>query len=221
LAVTTNENILTYMVRDVTAQPETERRRVPRILFKATSVVSEAGSTRVVVAQTTELSRFGCFVRTINLLPQGSRIQVELVDGRDTFTASGKVAYVTGDGMGIVFSTVEPEHYEILSKWLSRTPRQSDRYSFAASVQVKELGSWGQGLITRDLSAGGCFIKTAAPLGKGSRILVCIEHAGVELTAIGRVTDNVSSEGMGVEFIEMEPKDRAILEKWLTEKSNR
>jgi len=113
---------------------------------------------------------------------------------------------------------VESESYEVLAKWLSRTPRQSDRYSFAATAQVKELGSWSeQVFITRDLSAGGCLVKTAAPLTTGSRIRVRIEHAGVELTAIARVTDNVSPEGMGVEFIEMEPKDRAILEKWLAD----
>jgi hypothetical protein len=34
------------------------------------------------------------------------------------------------------------------------------------------------------------------------------------------VTDNVTEEGMGIEFIEMEPRDRAILEKWLDEKSS-
>jgi hypothetical protein len=137
----------------VLADHPADRRGVPRIPFKATSVVAEIGSARLVVAQTTELSRFGCFVRTATLLPQGSRIQVELVEGGEIFTASGKVAYVTGDGMGIVFSTVEPEKYEILSRWLSRAPRQSDRYSFAATVQVKELGSWGLDLTTRDLSA--------------------------------------------------------------------
>jgi len=51
---------------------------------------------------------------------------------------------------------------------------------------------------------------------------VRIEHAGAEFTAIGRVTDNVTAEGMGVEFIEIEPKDRVILDKWLAdEKSGR
>ena len=44
-----------------------------------------------------------------------------------------------------------------------------------------------------------------------------IEHAGAEFTAIGRVTDNVTAEGMGVEFVEVEPKDRAILDKWLAD----
>ena len=35
-----------------------------------------------------------------------------------------------------------------------------------------------------------------------------------------KVTDNVTAEGMGVEFIEMESRDRAILDKWLAEKSS-
>jgi hypothetical protein len=120
--------------------------------------------------------------------------------------------------MGVVFNMVESESYEVLAKWLSRTPRISDRYSFAATAQVKELGSRKeQVLITRDLSAGGCFVKTAVPLPKGSKIRIRIEHAGVELTGTGTVTDNVSSEGMGIEFVEMGPKDRAILEKWLAD----
>jgi len=204
-------------------ESRTERRRVPRIPFKATSVVAETGSSQVVVAQTTELSRFGCFVQTIKPYSKGTRVHIEMAEGGTTFVASGVVAYVTGDGMGIVFSMVESENYEILVKWLSRTPRQSDRYSLGATAEVKDLGSRNeQILITRDLSAGGCFIKTAVPLPKGSRIRLRIEHAGAEFTAIGRVTDNVSGKGMGVEFIEMEPHDRAILEKWLVdEKANR
>jgi hypothetical protein len=199
-----------------------ERRRVPRIPFKATCVVTETGSSQIVVAQTIELSRFGCFVETRKPYPKGTRVHIELAEGGATFVASGVVAYVTGEGMGLVFSTVESENYEVLAKWLSRTPRSSDRYSFAATAEVKELGSWTeQVLFTRDLSMGGCFVKTAVPLPKGSRIRVRIEHAGAEFTAMARVTDNVSAEGMGVEFIEMEPKDRATLEKWLAEKSRR
>ena len=203
------------------AERPSERRRVPRIPFKATSVVAETGSSQVVVAQTTELSRFGCFVQTIRPYPQGTRVHIELAEAGTTFVASGVVAYVTGDGMGIVFSTVESENYEILAKWLSRTPRQSDRYGFKSTAEVRDLGSrTEQILFTRDLSKGGCFIKTADPPPKGTRIRVRIEHAGAEFTAIGRVTDNVSAEGMGVEFVEMEPKNRAILEKWLTDEKS-
>src|SRR5437588_2647941 len=197
------------------SESQTERRRVPRIPFKATSVVTEANSSQMVVAQTTELSRLGCFVQTIKPYPQGTRVLIEVSDAGDIFTASGVVAYVTDDGMGVVFSMVEPDNYDILAKWLARTPRRFDRFSFAATAEVRDLGSRNeQVLITRDLSAGGCFVKTAAPLPKGTRIRVRIEHAGAEITAAGRVTHSVA-EGMGVEFVEVEPKDRAILNKWL------
>lgn len=195
-----------------------ERRRVPRIPFKATSLVAEVGSTRVVVAQTIELSRFGCFVQTIKPYPQGTRVHIEMAEAGNTFSASGVVAYVNGDGMGVVFSMVEPESYEILAQWLSRTPRLSGRYSVGATAEIKELGSWNeQVMITRDISAGGCFIQTPMAPPKGSRINVRIMHRGEEFTAVGRVTDNVSADGMGVEFVEMEPKDRATLQKWLAD----
>src|ERR1700730_2019575 len=126
---------------DVAERPA-ERRRVPRIPFKATSVVAETGSSRVVVAQTSELSRFGCFVQTLKPYPQGTRVHLEIAESGTTFVASGVVAYVTDDGMGVVFSMVESENYEVLAKWLTRTPRSSDRYSFGATAKVEEVGSW-------------------------------------------------------------------------------
>lgn len=204
------------------AEVPTERRRVQRVPFKATSVVTEASSLKKVVAQTTQLSRFGCFVRTTKPYPKNTRVHIEMTEGGITFTASGVVAYVANDGVGIVFSMVEARAQAVLEQWLARTPRRSDRYQFVANAEVKEIGSCeAQVLITRDLSLGGCFVKTAAPLPKGSRIRVRIEHARAEFTAIGRVTDNVSTGGMGVEFIEIEPNDRAILEKWLADENRR
>jgi PilZ domain-containing protein len=198
-----------------------EHRRVARIPFKATCAVTVTDSSRMAVAQITELGRFGCLVDTIKTYPKGTKVHIEISESGATFVASGVVAYVTGDGMGIEFRMVESESSEVLATWLSRTPRQSDRYSFAATAELKEFGSWTeQVLIIRDLSAGGCFVKTVAPLPKGRRIRVRIEHAKAEFTAIARVTDNVTTEGMGIEFIEMEPRDRAILEKWLGEKSS-
>ena len=194
----------------------TERRRVPRITFRATSVVAQAGSSETVIAQTTELSRFGCFVQTAKPHPQGPRVLIEIADGGGVFTASGQVAYVTPDGMGVVFSMVEPENYDVLAKWLARTPRRSDRYAFAAAAEVKELGSRHEYVaITRDLSAGGCFVKTNSPLPKGSRLRVRIEHDGAEFSAVGLVTGNVSAIGMGIEFVEVEAKHQEVLRKWL------
>jgi hypothetical protein len=41
------------------------------------------------------------------------------------------------------------------------------------------------------------------------------EKAKADFKAIGRVTGNISPEGMGMEFIEIEPIDRVVLQKWL------
>src|SRR5580692_29005 len=205
----------------VTERPA-DRRRVPRIPFKATSVVAETGSTRAVVAQTTELSRFGCFVQTIKPYPQGTRVHIELAEAGTTFVASGAVAYVTDEGMGVIFSVVEPDNQAILEAWLSRIPRKSTRYSIGATAEVKQLGSRNEHVLsTRDLSAGGCFVTTAAPLPRGARIQVRIKHGSDEFTAVARVTDNVTPQGMGLEFVEVQPKDRAILEKWLADEQAR
>jgi hypothetical protein len=122
--------------------------------------------------------------------------------------------------MGIAFGLVESNNYEILARWLSQMSRRSARYSFNAIAEVHDLGSHDQQVaITRDLSAGGCFIKTVAPLAKGTRVRVGIDHNGDDFTAVGRVTENVNATGMGIEFVEIEPKDQAILGKWLPQKS--
>lgn len=204
------------------AKRQAERRRVPRIPFNATSVVTETDSAQIVVAQTSELSRFGCFVQTVKPYPKGTRVHIEMAEGGTTFVASGMVAYVTSEGMGVVFSVVEPDNQDILEAWLSRIPRRSTRYSIGATAEVKQLGARSEHILsTRDLSAGGCFVRTASTLPRGTRIQVRIKHRGAEFTAVARVTDNVSSEGMGLEFLEVAPKDKAILEKWLADEQAR
>jgi hypothetical protein len=196
-----------------------ERREFPRIRFKATALVIEPICGELVVAHTTQLSRFGCFVQTRRPLRQRSRIHIEIADDDDIFTASGVVAYVTRAGMGIAFGLVEAKNYEILAKWLSQMPRRSTRYRFNATAEVRDLESANEQVaITRDLSAHGCFVNTVAPLSTGTRIRLRIEHSGAEFIAVGRVTDNVSAIGMGIEFVEVESKDRSILYKWLPEK---
>jgi len=127
------------------AEHQSERQRIPRIPFKATSVVREAGSSQIVVAQTTELSRLGCFVQTATPYPKGTRVHIEVAE-----------AGVTVEGMGVVFSLVEPDNQAILENWLSRTPKRPDRYSFTAKAAIKDLSSQiEQVLMTRDLSEGG------------------------------------------------------------------
>ena len=94
--------------------------------------------------------------------------------------------------------------------------RVAIRYNFGAIAQVIDLDEPDELVsLTGDLSASGCFVATTTPLPKGTRVRVRISHSGAEFMAIGKVTGNVSSEGMGIFFTEIEPNDRAILERWL------
>jgi hypothetical protein len=67
------------------------------------------------MVEITQLGRFGCFVQTRKPYRKGTRVHVEITESGATFVASGVVAYVTRNGMGIVFSMVESESSEVLT----------------------------------------------------------------------------------------------------------
>jgi hypothetical protein len=94
--------------------------------------------------------------------------------------------------------------------------RGGTRYYLGAIAEVIDLDERGDLVsVTRDLSASGCFVKTTTPFPTGRRVRVRITHSGAEFTALGNVTGNVTPTGMGIAFTEIEPNDRAILERWL------
>lgn len=98
--------------------------------------------------------------------------------------------------------------------------RHMTRYDFGAIAEVVDLRSREDLIaITRDLSLAGCFVKTRTPFPAGTEVRVRIASAGSDFKAIGYVTGNINLEGMGIEFVEMEPKDQAIVEEWLSVKA--
>lgn len=94
--------------------------------------------------------------------------------------------------------------------------RRTTRYNFGAIAEVIDLGARADLVgVTRDLSLSGCFVNTKMPFAKGTEVIVRIRHSGEDFTATGNVTGNITSEGMGVEFVQIAPKDQAIIEEWL------
>jgi hypothetical protein len=97
---------------------------------------------------------------------------------------------------------------------VSERRRQSQNH-FSAIAKVIDLDSQTELVsVTRNLSLSGCLVKTAASLPKGTNVRVRITSSGEDFGAIGKVT-GASFEGTSIEFIEIEPNDRALLEKWL------
>jgi len=94
--------------------------------------------------------------------------------------------------------------------------RQMTRYDFGAIAEVIDLDSRDDMIVvTRDLSLSGCFVKTRTPFAAGTEVRVRIAYGGADFAAIGSVTQNITRDGMGIEFVEIEPRDQETIEKWL------
>src|SRR5579863_8926077 len=95
--------------------------------------------------------------------------------------------------------------------------RQMTRYDFGAIAEVVDLNSREDVVVvTRDLSLAGCFVKTRYPFPAGTEVRVRITYSGSDFAAVGNVTGNITPEGMGIEFLAIEPRDQAIIEEWLS-----
>src|SRR5204863_6457659 len=98
--------------------------------------------------------------------------------------------------------------------------RRATRYHFVSAVEVINVESRKQLIsLTRDLSLCGCFVTVKAPSPKGTRVSLKISNSQANFSAVGDVTHNLSDEGMGIEFVQVEAKDQAVLEDWLAEAS--
>ena len=98
--------------------------------------------------------------------------------------------------------------------------RRATRHHFVSAVEVINVESRKQLIsLTRDLSLCGCFVTVKAPSPKGTRVSLKISNSRANFSAVGDVTHNLSDEGMGIGFVQVEPKDQAVLEEWLAETS--
>jgi len=98
--------------------------------------------------------------------------------------------------------------------------RRATRHHFVSAVEVINVESRKQLIsLTRNLSLCGCFVTVKAPSPKGTRVSLKISNSKSNFSAVGDVTHNLFDEGMGIEFVQVEGKDQAVLEEWLAEAS--
>lgn len=97
-----------------------------------------------------------------------------------------------------------------------RERRTATRFNFGGIAEVSVLGTPQQLIgLTRDLSLSGCFVRTKLVFPEGTDVRVQIISAGKEFSAIGKVTANINSEGMGIQFVQIDLNNLAVIEKWL------
>jgi hypothetical protein len=96
-----------------------ERRAAPRYPLILAAVVAELPHGTKLAARSSDISRTGCYIDTLNPIPAGRQIQIRLSNAGESFEARGRVVYVSPSlGMGVAFESIAAEQLAILDRWL-------------------------------------------------------------------------------------------------------
>jgi hypothetical protein len=96
-----------------------ERRRATRYPLIASVLIVDLRTGASINARTSDLSLVGCYLDTLNSLPPGADVRLEIAHEGETFTTLGTVAHSTSNmGMGIKFRAMRQDQQNILQKWV-------------------------------------------------------------------------------------------------------
>jgi PilZ domain len=104
-----------------------DRRETPRYALTLVAEVTEHLTSTVLSARSSDVSRGGCYIDTLNPLPTGTQVKIQLRNGEDIFQTQATVVYTCpGLGMGVHWGNNPPDaQFAILDRWLQsavRTP---------------------------------------------------------------------------------------------------
>ncbi len=98
----------------------TELRRAVRYPVVATVEVRQRQILIKVRARTSDLSITGCYIDTLNPLPCGTEVELQISHNNETVIVGGTVAYARANmGMGVQFNVVDDRQLQILRRWIS------------------------------------------------------------------------------------------------------
>jgi Ribonuclease G/E len=104
------------------ADVTTEKRSAPRYPLVLSAQVVELPRGVRLNARTSDISRTGCYIDTLNPVPQGSQVRVRITHRQEVFETVASVVYVSaGLGMGICFTQITTQQQATLDKWLNES----------------------------------------------------------------------------------------------------
>jgi hypothetical protein len=105
-------------------------RREPRFPFIASAELLEENSGSRMSTRISDLSFGGCYVDTVNPLPDGTSVQLKIFTATLSFEAPATVVYShTHLGMGMKFGEVQPRFEEVLRLWLPEAGQAQTAHS--------------------------------------------------------------------------------------------
>jgi hypothetical protein len=96
------------------------RRRTPRYPLAVDVAVTDMQSGVQIRGKTNTLSLFGCGVDVVELLPQGTSVQITLSHKRAEVKALARIVYSSSDlGMSLAFTNIGRQDEVILEWWIA------------------------------------------------------------------------------------------------------
>jgi hypothetical protein len=105
----------------------TDRRDSPRYALTLVAIVTELATSNVMNARSSDVSRSGCYVDTLQPLPTGTQVKILLRSGEEIFETLARVVYMCpGLGMGVNWGLSLPDKtLAILDRWLAKAVRNA------------------------------------------------------------------------------------------------
>jgi len=96
------------------------RRNAPRVPLILAAEVTEVDSGARLSARTSDVSRTGCYIDTLNPTPTGTVVRVKLSHEGQELDVLGRVVYISPRlGMGVRFDeSITPAQLAVLDRWL-------------------------------------------------------------------------------------------------------
>lgn len=194
-----------------------DRRTHPRYSFIAAVEVVATESGARIGTRVRDLSQQGCYVDTNSALSLGTVTDVRITKGAQLFEARARVVYSrASQGMGLMFTAIEPEQFRTLETWLTESRetswlaanrRRSQRVLMTMPVRIS--GQTGVGLHfeeetqTRAISAHGALIPVSTKVWRGQRLTLSNIHTKAALECVvAHIEKSQSSQPqVGVEFM--------------------
>ncbi|MGC2488413.1 MAG: PilZ domain-containing protein [Candidatus Sulfotelmatobacter sp.] len=96
-----------------------EKRSCPRFPFSPAVEALDLQATTRILGRLSDIGRNGCYVDTINPFAKGAAVTLTVTRDNQSFKTQAKVVYSkTGMGMGLLFTTAEPDQLRTLGSWL-------------------------------------------------------------------------------------------------------
>ncbi len=190
--------------RAVRALMKRERRMQMRVPVQV--AVACYGS-RLYKAKTLDVCEGGMAIQFSGRVAKESplRFSLELPGMDQVFEIYGELAWEGNeDQAGVRFKDASDDQRNMLRQWLSKQLTEPEENDPPVNCRVT------------DLSLGGCYLTTNSPFPRGTRVILSMKAADLEVRSTGFVLVAHPEFGMGVEFLQKTAEQRDQAQRLVT-----